>query len=105
MKFYGVIGFADNIETAPGIWEEVITERHYKGDLLRSRRNYGVQNINGSITVGNQLSIVSDPYLDTNFTKIRYVEFNGNKWTVEGVDVERPRLLLSFGGLYNENSE
>lgn len=28
-KFYGAIGFADTVETEPGIYEERITERSY----------------------------------------------------------------------------
>ena len=30
-KFYGVIGYAKRVETEPGVWEEVITEREYYG--------------------------------------------------------------------------
>mgnify|MGYP001450408843 FL=1 len=37
-KFYGVIGYAETTETAPGVWAEVITERNYSGDVIRNTR-------------------------------------------------------------------
>ena len=37
-KFYGAIGFAETVETDPGIWEEKIVERSYSGDVIRNIR-------------------------------------------------------------------
>ena len=28
-KYYGKIGYAETVETAPGVWKEQITERNY----------------------------------------------------------------------------
>ena len=28
-KYYGVIGYAETVETAPGLYEEQLTERNY----------------------------------------------------------------------------
>ena len=30
-RYYGRIGYAETVETIPGVWEEVITERNYYG--------------------------------------------------------------------------
>ena len=38
-KFYGVIGFAKRERTSPGVWEQVITEKNYFGELVRNVRN------------------------------------------------------------------
>ena len=38
MKFYGPIGYAETVETKPGVWEEQIAERMYYGDLTRNTR-------------------------------------------------------------------
>ena len=38
-KFHGAIGFAETVETDPGIWEEKIVEHSYSGDVVRNIRN------------------------------------------------------------------
>lgn len=101
-KFYGVIGFAEMVETTPGVYNEEITTRNYYGDLLRNnRRMQPGDQINDGINISNQISIIADPYINKNFHTIRYVEFMGAKWKVSDVDVQYPRLILSLGGLYN----
>ena len=37
-KFYGPVGYAETVETAPGVYVEKITERMYFGDLTRNTR-------------------------------------------------------------------
>ena len=101
-KFYGVIGYADTVETDPGVWEEQITERNYYGDLIRNtRRLESSGNLNDNINVSNEISIVADPFAIQNFHAMRYVEFMGAKWKITNIEVRHPRLILSVGGLYN----
>lgn len=103
MKWYGSIGFAETVETIPGVWETQITEREYSGDLLRnSRRLQSSNQVNDNVTISNQISIVADPYANGNFHAMRYVEFMGAKWKVSDIEVQYPRLVLTVGGLYNE---
>lgn len=103
-KWYGKVGYAETVETDPGIWEESFTVREYYGDMYKNTRR--LQNssdgVNPNLTISNQISIVSDPYALQNFHAIRYAEYMGTKWTVESVEVEYPRLILSLGGRYNE---
>lgn len=103
-KWYGVVGYAKTEETSPGVWEEKIEERAYFGDLNRNtRRLESSGNLNDDINVSNEISIIADPFAYNNFHTIRYVEFMGAKWKVAGVDAsQRPRLILTIGGLYNE---
>lgn len=101
-KWYGIVGYAETKEIEPGIWDGEITERPYYGDHYRNTRllqNSG--NVNDNVNVGNQISIVADPFAIQNFHLIRYVEFMGNNWKVTNVDVQYPRLILTIGGLYN----
>lgn len=103
-KWYGRIGYAELEEIEPGVWDEQITEREYFGDSIRNTRllqNSG--NINDNINVGNQISIVADPYAVQNFHAMRYVEYMESKWKVSTVEVQYPRLILTIGGLYNGN--
>lgn len=101
-KFYGKIGYVRTAETSPGVWEELVTERNYTGDLIRNtRRMQGGDKVNSDITVSNEVSIIADPFACGNFHSIRYIEFMGARWKVESVEVQYPRLILSIGGLYN----
>ena len=103
-KWYGKIGYADNVEVEPGVWEDSIVEHSYYGDLNRSTRS--LQNsgeINDNINLSNEISIVADPYASENFYKMRYVEFAGTKWKITNVEVKYPRLILSIGGVWNGN--
>lgn len=102
-KFYGAIGYADTVETAPGVWEEAIIERNYYGDVKKlSRRLQQTETLNDNITVSQIISIVADPYAYENFHTMRYVKWMGSSWKVTNIDVQRPRLNLTIGGIYNE---
>ena len=102
-KWCGIIGYAEQVETTPGVWSEQITERKYYGDVIRNnRRLQSAGKLNDDINVGNEISIIADPFANNNFHSMRYVEFMGTKWKVTTVDVQYPRLILSLGGIYNE---
>ena len=101
-KWFGVIGYAETVETSPGVWMEDITERQYFGDVVRNtRRLQTTDKVNDNVDISNEISVVADPYALQNFHAIRYVEFMGTKWKVSTVDVQYPRLTLSLGGVYN----
>lgn len=102
-KFYGKIGYLTTVETVPGVWEEDIEERPYYGDVLSlSKKDQANENLNDDITLNQRVSIVADPFAYENFYKMKYLEFLGTKWKITGVEVNRPRLILSAGGVYNE---
>ena len=101
-KWCGVIGYAESVETKPGVWTDVITEHEYCGDVIQdSRRLQSANQINDDINISNKISIVADPYAFSNFHSIRYATFMGIKWKVPNVEVQYPRLILSLGGVYN----
>lgn len=101
-KWYGNIGFAETVETTPGVWVEKITERSYYGDVTRNmRRLQSADQLNDNINISNEISIVADPYANQNFHSIRYVEFMGTRWKINGAEVQDPRLILTLGGVYN----
>lgn len=102
-RFYGVIGYAETKQTEPGVFEEVITERNYFGDVTRnSRRLESSGGVNDNVNINNEISIVADPYAIQNIYAMRYIEFMGAKWKITNVDVQYPRLKLTVGGLWNE---
>lgn len=101
-RFFGNVGYGENVETRPGVWEDVIIERPYYGDVVRNSRKLSEgETLNNDLTVGNSISIVADAYANEHFFAIRYVEWAGSLWTVSDVVVERPRLILRLGTVYN----
>ena len=102
-KFYGAIGYGITSETSPGVWTDSIIERHYRGDVLQNYRKVSQgESINDNIDVSNRLSIVSDPFAMQHFHTIKYVKWMGAAWKVTTVDAsQRPRLILTIGGVYN----
>ena len=101
-KFCGNIGYAISKETTPGVWIEDIVERQYFVDVYRSTRKLQSGNqVNDSIDISNEISILSDPFANENFHSMRYVTYMGAKWKVSSVEVRYPRLILTVGGLYN----
>lgn len=101
-KWFGTIGFADTVEIRPGVWEEQITEAKYYGDVIKNSRilQTGDQ-VNDNINIANQFSIVADPFAKNHFHKMRYIEYMGAKWKISTVEDQRPRLILTIGGLWN----
>lgn len=103
MRFFGAVGYQeDQVQTAPGVWEDQITEVQYYGDVLRnSRLLHEGAYLNDDLSVSNSISIVADAYANEHFFAIRYVEWAGTRWTVTNVTVQSPRLLLTLGEVYN----
>ena len=102
-KFYGKVGYAQTVETIPGVWEEQITDRLYSGELRRnsSRWSNSSDSTNDDLNISNTIRIVADPFAYQNFHSIKYVEFMGVKWKVTNVEVDHPGLILTLGGVYN----
>lgn len=102
-KFYGKVGYGEQQEIANGVWDDVIFERDYYGDVTRISRKFQEDSdqLNGNITVGNSISILADAYAYNHFFAIRYVKWAGVSWTVTNVEVKAPRLILRLGEVYN----
>ena len=106
MRYYGKIGYFDTVETKPGLFEQELIFRTYKGDVLRNtKRNQLGSKVNDDITINNSISIVADPYARDHFFQIKYAEWQGALWEVTSVDVQFPRLVLELGGVYHEDLE
>jgi hypothetical protein len=103
-RFFDVVGYGESVETPPGsgIWEDVVTEIPYYGDVIRDTRKLEPgENLNDNLTVGNSISIVADEYAIKHFFKIKYVRWSGTLWKVRNVEVKSPRLIMSLGSVYN----
>jgi hypothetical protein len=103
-RYHGVVGYGESVEDPPGsgVYVDLITEFPYTGDVIRNTRKLeNGKSVNDDISVGNSISIVADQYAIEHFFNIRYVDWAGSLWTVTNVEVQRPRLILSLGRVYN----
>lgn len=102
-RYHGYVGYAIDVEAYPGVWEEQISEHEYFGDVLKNRINMQQGSVvNAKITISNSISIIADPFAFEHVYAMRYVTYLGKKWSILNVSIERPRLILTLGGLYNE---
>lgn len=109
MRFHGTVGYAVSTETAPGVWQDVITEKAYYGDVVRNARRLVPPSLippelNSNLTLENSFSILGDADAYANYKNFRYVNWEGNRWTITNVEVMRPRLILTIGELWNGNT-
>ena len=101
-KFHGKIGYSKSVETVPGVWVDEIVEREYYGDILRETKQWtNSGQVNDNLAVNHRISIVADDFANSNFSAMKYVIWNGVYWSVSSVETQRPRLILSIGGVYN----
>lgn len=101
-RFSGKIGFIKSKETEPGVWENETIERTYYGDITRAVRRWDKsENINDDVNVNNSISIVADSYIYNNIYAMKYIRWMGALWKIESFEIQRPRISLTIGGLYN----
>lgn len=103
-RFAGKIGFVRTVEKEGSVWEEETIEKIYKGDIVRDARRWDKPTeVNDNLTISNEITIVADSYMEANWAFIKYVVWGSNKWKVNYIEINRPRIRLTLGGLYNEN--
>lgn len=101
-KFYGEIGYVEMVEINPGVWQSQTIIRQYFGDIIRNAvKTREGENLNDNLILDNRLSIVADPYAYEKFHRMKYVKYMGTLWKITSVEVQRPRLILTLGEVYN----
>ena len=103
-RFHGTVGFAEQTEVAPDVWESAnITRRYYYGDILRSQKTFAAtsSSTNDDVKVSNQISLISDSYMRSHIDAIRFVIFAGTPWKVTTVEIDDKRIIVTLGEVYN----
>ena len=105
MRFSGMVGYCYSIEGTgdrEGIWQDVVKEKRYFGDVLQFNPRWDAgKDILDDQRVLNKISIVADAFGLGHFGDLKYVEWQGSKWKVTAVEVQRPRLILTLGGVWH----
>lgn len=103
-KFSGLVCYGVQVETYPGVWETEERTLLMKGDLIRQNADIRESDkVNDDISLGHRVSLVGDAYAFDNYYNIKWIEVHGRKWKVSGIEIQRPRLILDIGGLWNGN--
>jgi len=101
-RFSGNIGFGADQVVSPGVHDEVITTRFYKGTVERDSRTFRADaEVVGEVSVSHSISIIADEYAIAHLQDVRFVEWDGGFWVVTSRELSRPRLILGLGGVYN----
>lgn len=101
-KYAGLVGYVTTVESSPGVFSPVSTSKVMKGDMIR--QSSSVQSgdkINSDISLNHRVSLVGDAYAFGNYYNIKWIQIDGMKWEVSSVEIQRPRLIVTLGGLYN----
>lgn len=103
-KWFGKIGYVTTVEPEEGddVAKETVVEKDHYGELLEPLRRYepGTGAID-DIKLNNKLSIVANGFAMEHYGAIRYAEIDGVKWKATAVGLQRPRLILHLGGVWN----
>lgn len=101
-KFYGAIGYALLEESVPGNWTDKVVEKNYRGDVILNQvRMQSGDKVNDDINIDNSISILADAYAYTNLGFMKYIIWNGVAWKIQSFTINRPRIVLQIGGIYN----
>lgn len=102
-KFYDVIAYnMGSQETALGIWTPTIFEKKYKGNVISKYQKWEeTENFNDNLTINGKISIVADQFAYENLSTIAYIRWHGVNWKVINISIDRPRLILTLGGVFN----
>lgn len=101
-KFSGTIGYALSEEVSPGVWVDVITEKNYRGDVVTDRRQFQTgEQVNDNLVVDNSFSIIANDYAYANIGVMKYIVWQKVAWKIQSFNIERPRILIKIGGVYN----
>lgn len=105
MKYYGMIGFSETVQTGLDDWETQIREYPYAGDINRVSTSWKTsEHMNEDLTVSMEISFIGDTHALENFANIRYATWRGTKWRVTNIQETHPRIVLTLGGEYNGSS-
>lgn len=101
-KFTGLVGYVTQEEKRPGIWSPVENPVIMRGDIIRqSSTNQNDGKVNSDISLNHRVSLLGDAYAFGNYYNIKWIEIDGRKWEVSSIEIRRPRIIVTVGGLWN----
>jgi hypothetical protein len=101
-KFAGLVGYDTQEESVPGVWSPVEKTVMMKGDIIRqSSSNQNGVKVNNDVTLSHRVSLMGDSYAFANYLQIKWIQVDGHKWSITSIELQRPRIIVTLGGLWN----
>lgn len=101
-KYAGLVGYVTQEQKVPGVWSSVENPRMMKGDILRQySTNQDGSKVNGDVSFNHRISLIGDAYSFANYFSIKWIQNDNIKWKVTSIEIQRPRIIVSLGGVYN----
>ena len=106
-KYAGLVGYVTQEESGPGVWSSDENPKMMRGDIIRqssSGQNDGrttSSKINTDVALNHRVSLIGDAYAFGNYYNIRWLQLDGLRWIVTSVEIQRPRIIVTLGGLWN----
>lgn len=101
-KYAGLVGYVTQEEVEVGVWAPVEDEHMMRGDIIGKGNSFTqADKVNDDINLSNRISLMGNEFAWKNYTHIRYVHYLGEKWKVTSIDVQRPRIIVTLGGVWN----
>lgn len=105
-RYAGLVCYAEQVETSPGIWKNKELTRMMKGDLIRQNANINSDGkVNSDVTLNHRVSLIGDAYAFGNYFNMKWIFIDGRKVKINSVEVSRPRIILTLGGLWNGDED
>lgn len=102
MRYSGMLGFAETVEVTPGVWDDVITEESFIGDLVQRTEAFSTaESVLPQYRTTTSVSVLGHGVLAKNYANLRYVTLNGTSWETSSVVDQFPRIVVYFGEVYH----
>lgn len=106
MRYSGTVGFGiphEGTSDGEGNWELEIVEKPYFGDVLQATQRWDANqdSVIDKLRLTNRISIVADGFAVNHMSTARYITYEGTRWSISSIELKRPRLIISLGGVYN----
>lgn len=102
MRWSGKLGFAQRVETAPDVWENVITERAALGTIeQRSERLDSDDDILPGYRTTTSISLLSRGPLVQENSDLAYITWRGRNWVPESIVENYPKITVFIGEEYH----
>lgn len=108
MKYKGLVGFVSQGETVPGVWSPIENPKMMKGDVISLSSSNGngsriadTGKVNDDVSLNHRVSLMGDTYAFDNYLKMKWIQIGNTKFEINSVEIRRPRLIVSIGGVWN----
>lgn len=101
-RFSGLVGYVTQVQTAPGVWSQSEESFEMRGDIINQGHSFqGDTKVNSDVSLNHRVSLMADDRLLNNYPNLKWVKMGAVKWKVQSVEIRRPRIIVTLGGVYN----